>query len=375
MKIGIDATPLPQNPVGAGVYIIQLIRALSQIELGHELIVFAHHFGHELIDIPESKNIKWIIVKEKNPALRLIWEQITLPYLARKTKLDLLHSLHYTRPIFLPCKSIVTFHDMTFFLYPKLHTVSKRFFFPLMIKLSGQISNGIIAGSENTKKDTLKFNNISENKIHVVPYGINSIFTPISNKQLLHNCKVKYNLPNEFILYVGLIEPRKNIPSLLKAYKKIIQETTSPPLVITGRPGWGMEEVNYYIDTQNLRDKVHFTGYVDREDLPLIYNLATIFVYPSIYEGFGFPPLEAMACGTPTITTAISSMPEFVGDACLLVPPQDDEALYQAMKKLLYNKDLQKVLSIKGHQQASQFTWERTARETLEVYQKVMLQP
>jgi glycosyltransferase involved in cell wall biosynthesis len=375
MKIGIDSTPLPQNPVGAGVYIIQLIRALSQLETEHELIVFAQPFGRELIDIPESKKIKWIIVKEKKPAIRLIWEQITLPFLVKKTKLDLLHSLHYTRPFFLPCRSIVTFHDMTFFAYPELHTVTKRIFFPLAIKINAKFSDGLIAGSENSKKDTLKFNQVPEQKIHVVPYGIDKGFSPISDRQLLDKCRIKYNLPQDFILYVGLIEPRKNIPSLLRAYHKLTLEDQVPFLVIAGRPGWGIEEVNHYIDALNLKDKVHFTGYVDREDLPMIYNLATIFVYPSIYEGFGFPPLEAMACGTPTITTAISSMPEFVGDACLLVPPQDDEALYQAIKKLLYNKDLQQDLSIKGHQQASQFTWERTARETLEVYQKVMLQP
>jgi glycosyltransferase involved in cell wall biosynthesis len=375
MRIGIDATPLPYNPVGAGIYIIQLINALQQENTDQEIFVFAFPHILDHVNITESQRFKWVIKDYKSPPFRLIWEQAVLPILARQWRLDLLHSLHYTRPLILPCKSVVTFHDMTFYKLPSFHTKIKRMYFQYAIQASASLSDAIITVSENTRKDAINLLKLPNHKIFATPSGISNNFSPIKDYELLDKCRIKYNLPQDFILYVGLIEPRKNIPSLLRAYHKLTLEDQVPFLVIAGRPGWGIEEVNYYIDALNLKDKVHFTGYVDREDLPMIYNLATIFVYPSIYEGFGFPPLEAMACGTPTITTAISSMPEFVGDACLLVPPQDDEALYQAIKKLLYNKDLQQDLSIKGHQQASQFTWERTARETLEVYQKVMLQP
>ena len=180
------------------------------------------------------------------------------------------------------------------------------------------------------------------------------------------------DLPQDFILNVGVVEPRKNLTLFLKSYQQLRFQGISLPLVIVGGLGWMYEDVFRLAESLGIKEQVHFTGYVPNHDLPIVYNLSRVFVYPSIYEGFGLPPLEAMACGTPVITTAVSSMPEHVGDAGILIPPQDEKALTNALQKLINNSTLQEELSSKGLERASQFTWKRTAQETLKVYQSVL---
>lgn len=371
MRIGIDATPLPPKPVGAGVYILQLIRALASSDTDNEFVIFAHQSGHDLIGAPESHNLRWIIVPEKSPARRLVWEQTILPSMVQRSGIELLHSLHYTRPLILPCASVVTFHDMTFFLFPELHTRSKRIFFPLAIRLSARLADALASVSENTRRDAIRLLHIPPRKIFTTPLGINQEFQPIADPALLEACRRRYNLPEKFILYVGLLEPRKNLPMLLKAYAHLANEADIPRLVLAGRPGWGYQEILQQINELNLKEKIHFTGYVHAQDLPMVYNLAQVFVYPSIYEGFGLPPMEAMACGTPVITTAVSSMLDHIGDAGILVPPQDEEALSQGMYDVLNKPALREDLSQKGLQRTANFTWKHTAQATLKVYQYV----
>lgn len=371
MRFGIDATALPERPVGAGNYIIQLVRGLASLKEDVELVVFAHHSRQALIDQPGLQGVEWALVPDKSPPRRLLWEQTVLPSLVRRARLDLLHSPHYTRPILLPCSSIVTFHDMTFFLYPELHTRAKRFFFPRAIRLSARLAEVLIADSESTRRDAMRILGIPPEKITTIPLGISAEFRPISDPVLFEACREKYKLPQEFILYVGLVEPRKNLPLLLSAFARLKCTEPTVPLVIVGRYGWMYEDIFRQIEELSLKNKVIFTGYVPAEDLPIVYNLARLFVYPSIYEGFGFPPLEAMACGTPVITTSVSSMQENVGDAAILVPPQDEDALVEAMQRLLTDAQLREGLSHKGRQQAAQFTWTRTAQETLRLYRQV----
>jgi glycosyltransferase involved in cell wall biosynthesis len=375
MQIGIDATALPARPVGAGTYIIQLIRALVDLQSAHKFTVFAHQNGYNLINVPPTPELEWVIVPNKKPARRLVWEQARLPRLVRNSGVDLLHSLHYTQPAFLPCRSVVTFHDMTFFIYPHLHTRFKRLFFPIAIRLSARKADALIAVSESTRKDTIRILGVSGHKVFTVPEGVSKEYHPIADRELLADIRLRYNLPQEFILYVGTVEPRKNLPLLIKSYKNITGDGHSIPLVIVGSLGWMYDDVLNQIKMLDLRENIHFTGYVPIQDLPRIYNLAKVFVYPSTYEGFGLPPLEAMACGTPVITTAVSSMPEHVGDGGILIPPEDEAALTQAMLTLLNDHTLQEDLSNKGPQQAKFFTWKRTAQETIKVYQHIMESP
>jgi glycosyltransferase involved in cell wall biosynthesis len=371
MRIGIDATALPERPVGAGNYIIQLIRSLAALMEDDELVVFAQRGRQGLIDQPGLKGAQWILASDKSPALRLIWEQTVLPVLVRRARLDLLHSPHYTRPWSLPCTSVVTFHDMTFFLYPEMHTRPKRLFFPLAIRSSARRADALIADSESTRRDAMRLLSIPPGKICTIPLGIGAEFHPVTDAALLAACRDKYGLPQDFILFVGTVEPRKNLPMLLRAYARLLRSGPAASLVIVGRYGWMYEQVFRQIEELGLKDHITFTGYVPAEDLPVVYNLARLFVYPSLYEGWGFPPLEAMACGTPVITTSVSSMQENVGDAGLLVPPQDEGALHEALRRLLADAHLREDLSYKGRQRAAEFTWTRTARETLNLYRQI----
>jgi glycosyltransferase involved in cell wall biosynthesis len=377
MRIGIDATALPPRPVGAGNYIIELIRSLERLEVAHEFVVFAQPHGRELIGVAARPGFEWAMIPERSPVHRLVWEQAAFPRLVARAGLDLLHSLHYTRPMRLPCASVVTFHDMTFFLFPQLHTLSKRLYFPQAIRLSARKADALIADSESTRQDAMRLLRISPEKIYTVPLGVSPAFHPVLDAHLLEVVRRRYSLPEHFILYVGLVEPRKNLPMLLRAYQRLQEQlrlqagSELVPLVIVGRFGWRIEQVFELVEALAIKEKVHFTGYIPAGDLPIVYNLADVFVYPSLYEGFGLPPLEAMACGTPVITTAVSSMPEHVGEAGILIPPQDERALFQALLTILQDPDLRRQLSEKGPARAAHYSWNRTALETLNVYRRV----
>jgi glycosyltransferase involved in cell wall biosynthesis len=261
---------------------------------------------------------------------------------------------------------------MTFFLFPHLHTRSKRLFFPFAIRSSVRQADALVAISESTRQDTIRLLGVSRQKIFTTQLGVNSEFCVINDQVLLAGVREKYNLPEAFILYVGLVEPRKNVPSLINAYKSLVDQGTNFNLVIVGRFGWMFQEVFKQTEELGLEDRVLFTGYIPQEDLPIVYNLASLFVYPTWYEGFGFPALEAMACGTPVVTTRVSSLPEIVGDAGVLVPSGDRQALAAAMAEVLSDSTQYEQLRTKGLQRAAYFTWERTARETVKVYQHVL---
>jgi glycosyltransferase involved in cell wall biosynthesis len=372
MRIGIDATALPLQPVGAGIYMINLVRALAAVNERDELVIFTHPAGRKQMAVQESKRFRWAVVPDKSILRRLLWEQIGLPRLVGKMRLDLLHSLHYTRPWRLPCRSVVTFHDMTFFLYPQLHTRSKQAFFPLTIRASARSADAIIAVSESTRADSIQLLGIPGEKIFATPLGVDPAFRPIRDLESLDVVRQRYNLPDRFILYVGLVEPRKNLSGLIRAYRSALEGGIAHRLVVVGRFGWSYQQVLDEIEALGLQERVQFTGYIPQADLPIVYNLASLFVYPTLYEGFGLPALEAMACGTPVVTSNVASLPEIIGEAGVLIPPGDQQALSQALQDVLSDPGLQTHLAIKGPQQASQFTWERTARQTLQVYRQVL---
>jgi glycosyltransferase involved in cell wall biosynthesis len=241
-----------------------------------------------------------------------------------------------------------------------------------MMHMSARRADAIIADSDSTRRDAIQILHIPADKISAVPLGIGDEFHRITDPSLLEACRQRYDLPQDFFLYVGLVEPRKNLPLLLGAYARLAQVEDPPTLVVVGRMGWMVEDVFRQIESLQLQDRVKFTGYIPDPDLPLVYNLAQILLYPSRYEGFGFPPLEAMACGTPVITTAVSAMQDQVGEAGLLVPPQDEPALFDAMRRLMHDRLLRNDLSTRGQRQANNFTWDQTALKTLQVYQRVV---
>jgi glycosyltransferase involved in cell wall biosynthesis len=212
---------------------------------------------------------------------------------------------------------------------------------------------------------------IAPAKIQTALLGVDPTFRKIDDTGQLQRIRAKYQLPEHFILYVGLVEPRKNLPGLINSYKDLVGEGINHDLVIVGRSGWSSRAVFSQVEALGLNQRVRFTGYVDQHDLPLVYNLASLFVYPTRYEGFGLPVLEALACGTPVITTNASSLPEIVGDAGILIPPDDAGALLKAMHRVLEDPELMTELSARGMKRAKGFTWERTALQTRQVYRQL----
>jgi len=377
MRIAIDLTSLPTQLVGVGSYAKNLITSLKKFDRENQYFIFVKKEHSNIFTINQN-NINIIYQKNilRNKILRVLWEQFILPLYIKRLKIDLLHSIHYTIPLFAGCKVVVTFHDMTFFLYPKKHIFIKRIFFKLFIYISSWRANRLIAVSNNTKKDIIKFLHINNGKIDVVYEIIDSKYRPIKNESAIMKVKNKYKIFNKFILYVGTLEPRKNIVNLIQAYYKLISKNNAThQLVIVGKKGWHYQEIFKIVTKLNLnkgRGKIVFTGYVSEEELPFLYNAADVFVYPSLYEGFGIPPLEAMACGVPVISSDLSSIPEVIGEAGILINPYNIQDIYQALYKLLNDDKLKKELKYKGLKRAQEFSSEKLANETIKVYKKAM---
>jgi glycosyltransferase involved in cell wall biosynthesis len=371
VRIALDATALPGKPGGAGYYIINLVRSLLDIETSHEFVVLTHLSDRHLFNLSPEKEKFLTDVPDLSRGGRLVWEQFALPKLLKQLQIDLLHSPHYTMPLWTTIPVVVTYHDMTFFLYPSYHTLVKRFFFPFMIRQSARRSSALIAVSESTRQDAIRLLGISPKNITSTLLGYDSSFVPIEDQIYLEQVRQKYQLPGRFIFNVGTIEPRKNQLALINAFDILADTDSNIALVLVGGAGWYYNQLSQQIIKSPNRDRIYLIGYVDRVDMPALYNLAEVFVYPSIYEGFGLPLVEALACGRPIITSNISALPEIVSDAGLLVSPNDCEQLSQAIRKLLEDKNLATEIGQKALVRAKEFSWRKTAEQTLEIYERV----
>jgi glycosyltransferase involved in cell wall biosynthesis len=265
---------------------------------------------------------------------------------------------------------VVTVHDLSFLLYPRNFRAFNRLYLTAMTRLSVQKARRVLAVSESTKKDLVRIYGISPHKIDTVHNGIDDSYQPLPPDQVVA-FRAERGLPDEFILFVGTLEPRKNVVTLIEAYAQL--SGTRPPLMLVGGRGWLYDEVFARVEALDLSEEVHFVGYVPADQLRWWYSAATLFVYPSLYEGFGLPPLEAMACGTPVITSLASSLPEVVGDAALLIEPSDDKALAATMTKALADADLRENMRAAGLIQAGKFSWQKTAAETVASYRQAMI--
>jgi len=371
MKIALDATALPNKPGGAGNYIIHLARALLELDSRHELFILCHASDRLLFKLDPQRETRLFCVPDLNRGLRLVWEQIGLPRLLADLHIDLLHSPHYTMPLWAGIPVVVTFHDMTFFLYPQYHTLLKRYFFPLMIRQSAARAAGLLAVSESTRQDAIRLLQISPEKINTTRLGVDPQYVRIEDAAHLEQIRRKYQLPAHFLLHVGTLEPRKNHAILLKAFDIIAHSDPEIALVLVGEDGWNARLIAQQIKGLQHSSRIHRLGYVARDDMPTLYSLAEVFVYPSFYEGYGLPVLEAMACGAPTITSTVSSMPEIIGDAGLLVSPYHPTELSAAIAGLLSNKPSAAEWSRKAQIRAREFSWRKTAEQTLKIYERI----
>jgi glycosyltransferase involved in cell wall biosynthesis len=367
MRIGIDATAMPRQRTGAGNYIFNLVRALSRIDDANEYVVFAKSHHVEELSI-SADNFTFVRTDPPSRGLRLLWEQTALPMHAKRHRLDVLHSPHYTMPVIASCPRVVTFHDATFFLFPELHQPIKRAFFPRMIRWSGRHADELIADSESTRQDIIAQCGVSPDRIHTVHIAASADCAPPDESELLDVLSRHGLERGRYLLYVGVLEPRKNVPQLVEAFGRVAAACPSLMLVIAGRKGWMYDSIFERVVSLGLLERVRFLGYVATEELGSLYAGSRAFVYPSRYEGFGIPVLEAMQAGAAVITSDRSSLSEIAGDAALLVDPDDVSALAEALKLVVTDDALARSLVDRGLKRAAMFSWDRTAAATLAVY-------
>ena len=372
MRILIDFTPIPIEKLGVGIYAVNLINHLHKIDQKNNYHILLQD-DETCFDSLSCDTIKKTFVPAKifrRFAFRFFVEQLYIPWIVRTKKIDVVHSLHYTFPLF-PFKAnkVVTIHDMTFILFPEYHEWFKRFYFSFFIRLCGQYAQKLIFVSHSTLKDYVHINRTNISKTAVIHFGRNDWSKLTFSRDEINTIKKKYRIEGDYLLFIGTIEPRKNLVALLRAYERLLLLKFNYKLVIAGKKGWRDQPVFKLSEKAVFENNLIFTGYVDEKDKPLLMKGATLFIYPSLYEGFGIPVLEAMSLGVPTITSNISSLPEVVGSGAMMVDPRSETELFHCMVKLLEDKEARDRLKVKAVCQADTFSWSKMAFETKRQYE------
>ncbi|HEX9372916.1 MAG TPA: glycosyltransferase family 1 protein [Roseiflexaceae bacterium] len=372
MHIAINAHLLAHTRsfrrAGVSNYVEALLTHLGQIDHRNSYTVYTTRgLDGAALGLPPNFAVRPSPLPTINPRVRIPWEQLLAPALLRLNHADVFHGVLSVAPLFCPTPSVITIHDLAFLSFPQTFRRVNRAYLTWATRVSVRRAARILAVSEATKREIVRLLCVPPEKIVVTYDACDARFVPPDPAELAA-FRRRAGLPERFILFLGTLEPRKNLPTLLDAYTRIASSTDAP-LIIGGGKGWLYDEIFAKAESLDLGDRVRFVGYVDQADQPLWYAAATVFAFPSLYEGFGMPLLEAMACGTPVVSSRSSSLPEVVGDAGLLVPPTDADALGAALLRLLGDSDLRAELRERGLRQARRFSWRETAERTLAAYE------
>lgn len=375
MRIAVNAHLLAHTRsfrrAGVSHYIEQVLLHLAQIDRANHYTVYTTRgLDQAALGLPANFVVKPSRLPTINPRVRIPWEQGIAPLLLRGTA-DLYHGCLNVAPLLSPVPTVITIHDLAFIRFPQTFRAYNRIYLDLATRLSARRASRILAVSEHTKREVVGLLGIPPERVIVTPNAARNHFRPPA-PAAIEQLRSRHGLPERFVLYVGTLEPRKNLTTLLEAFALVSRSVPDVPLLIGGGKGWMYEPIFARLEQLNLRDRVKFAGYLPEEELPLWYAAATVFVFPSIYEGFGMPPLEAMACGTPVITSNTSSLPEVVGDAGLMVSPTDPVALAEAIRRVLVDADLRAELRQRGLARARRFSWADTAAKTLVAYREAV---
>jgi len=366
MRVGIDARLVFYSQAGIGQYILHLVDGLAKVDQKNEYVLL------------QSRKDDTSILEQPNFRRVSLWtpshhrlERYALNVELMRLGLDVLHSPDFIPPHRPSCKSVITIHDLAFLLYPHFLTKESARYYG-HIDQAVRWTDHIIAVSENTKRDTVQHLGVPEDKITVVYEAPSPIFRPMDRQKAEEWVRDHHGVDGRFVLFVSTIEPRKNVPTLVQAIGQLREcYKEDVHLVLAGGKGWLFEDAFATIEELNLDAQVHFLGRVSSEELLYLYNAAELLAHPAFYEGFGLPPLEAMACGLPVIVSNVASLPEVVGDAGLLIDPHDVDELAVAMWRILTDSELRQEMRDKGLKQAQRFSWERAARETAAIYRLV----
>ena len=353
---------------GIHSYIAELLRRLPSADAGLRYTAFANRAASAHIKVMAVRST-WLPTAQ--PWARIVWEQAIQPLVAARERLDLLHGLAFVSPLAGRCPTIVTVHDLSFALFPGLFRGAHAAYLRLFTRISCRRAGRIIAVSENTRADVIRLYGVPGERVEAVPHGVDARFFPRPPNEIAEFRRT-HSLADHFILFVGTLEPRKNLVKLIEAFSNLRSRIPDLKLILAGGTGWYYAQVFAAIERLDLQDGVTWAGYVPADELPLWYNSADVFAFPSRYEGFGMPLLEAMACGTPVVTSTASSLPEVAGEAALAVQPDDADALASALHRALTDGALRQELRAKGLARAATFTWEETARRTAAVYRHAL---
>ena len=377
MRVAIDGKRYYLNSSGLGRYSRSLINQLISIGDEENLEIILYRPKGKVKFEPKSQSHLTEITADyffPGHIGNAIWRFTKLPSLINNSGYDLFHGPSHVLPGKLKCPSLVTMLDLIFMRYPQYFKAWDRNYYRISFEKSAQLADHIISISEATKADLINYFGIKEEKISVIYPGFDAVFSKLQ-QQKLDEIKIKFKLPRDYILYVGNIEPRKNILKLAQAFNSL-QESSyidkDVHLLIVGQMGWYYKEIIDGIDSLSSRDKIKLVGPIYGEDLAGFYQLASVMAYPSMFEGFGYPVLEAMRLGTPVLTSNISSMPEAGGNAAHYVNPESLDEIKDGLCKLLNDKTYREKLAVKGTRHAAGFNTMRMTQETLEVYRKLI---
>jgi glycosyltransferase involved in cell wall biosynthesis len=367
VRIAIDARKL--HDFGIGTYVQNLLRHLARLDADTEYVLFCRREDREALSAL-GPNFRPAV---ESAAPYSILEQISVPARLLRERVDLFHSPHYVLPPLTACKSVVTIHDCIHLMFPQYlpnklaYGYAKTFMW-----WAAHGSGRVLTVSEASKRDILRYFHIPEQKITVIHNGLDDRFRTPPPEAEVHRVRERFQLQEQFVLYAGNVKPHKNVERLIEAFHHLRTiGFTQLKLLIIGNDISRYATLRRAIHTHNLHKYVRVLGFVPDQTLAILYRLASVFVFPSLYEGFGLPPLEAMACGTPVVTSNVSSLPEVVGDAAVLVDPYDARSIAEGIRRVLVDESLRRDLQARGVAHAHSFSWEQAARRVREIYFEV----
>ena len=368
MRIAFDGTTLTPGRTGVGYYTEHLLQHLARevVNTGDEIVVVSNKPIDTQAPLPPHVRVH----DGHRFPIRIGWMQLRAQRALEALQPDVAHFTNGMIPIGSPVATVVTVHDMSLRLYPNCHPVRRLLLNRPLMHVAIRQASSIVTVSNSARRDLLRLHGVAPDRVAVVHEAASPAFRPIADRAWLEDVRARYALPRQFMLYVGTIEPRKNLSRLMSAFADARTAGIPHHLVCVGPYGWSSRNLAGHIERLGIQDVVHFTGYVPFEHLPAIYNLGEFFAFPSLYEGFGLPVVEAMACGIPVLTSTTSSLGEIAGDAAETIDPADTDAIADAIVRLATDADLRRDRAERGLQRARSFSWAQTARDMLAVYHR-----
>ncbi len=368
MLIAFDGTTLTPGRTGVGYYTEHLLQHLARevVNTGDEIVVVSNKPIDTQAPLPPHVRVH----DGHRFPVRIGWMQMRAARALEALRPDVAHFTNGMIPIGSPVATVVTVHDMSLRLYPNCHPMRRLVLNRPLMHVAIRRASSIVTVSNSARRDLLRLHGVAADRVSVVHEAASPVFRPIADRARLDDVRARYGLPRSFVLYVGTIEPRKNLLRLMSAFAIARKMGIPQHLVCVGPYGWSSRDLTGHIERLGITNAVHFTGYVPFGDLPAIYNLGDFFAFPSLYEGFGLPVVEAMASGVAVLTSNTSSLGEIAGDAAVTIDPTNTDAIAGAIARLATNAELRRDLAERGLHRARGFSWTQSARDMLAVYHR-----